>query len=205
MYANGNPTGASPAFRVGSPAVPPNGTSYAAQGWANPSSSSSSLLQQQLAQQAAMQRASQSPAPQQPSLYAQNPQQHSLAAPSPTTNGVQQLPRVSPELASLLTGITPERFATYTPQQQAAVKAYYQAQGQQKAAQQTALGLGYPGAAPPNGAQARPPQQQPFMRALIDFHQRKGTPLTVIPVIEGLQVDLTKLFQRESSRMFVQN
>ena len=85
---------------------------------------------------------------------------------------------------------------------------------QAKMAQQSALGLGYPGS--PGGSQGaspinagakgfaqQPPQSAPspglaFMKALQEHLIRKGTPITGPLVIEQKQIDFWRLFQRQS-------
>lgn len=83
-----------------------------------------------------------------------------------------------------------------------------------KMAQQSALGLGYPGSpggsqtASPINAGAKPFPQPPtpafaFMKALQEHLALKGTPLTGPLVVDGKVVDFWKLYQRPSFAQIV--
>ena len=90
-------------------------------------------------------------------------------------------------------------------QQQQQANPHFQA----KMAQQSALGLGYPGspggsqAASPVSAKPFPQQQQQqqqqraaFMNSLLEHLARKGTPITAPVIVDTKQIDLFRLFSR---------
>ncbi|GAA5856351.1 hypothetical protein JCM8547_000882 [Rhodosporidiobolus lusitaniae] len=209
--------------------------------------STSALLQQQLAQQAAMNQQG-SPAPSSAPQYAsphqnqqhayqqlyqsrQQSQQPMNSAPSlpvpPTPSYSQPPPPTSTpsqplssstgrstmsvqEIQNALRGVqiqgmTPERFNTLQPHQQAALREYM---SRTKAAQQAQLGLGMPSSPASNASTpSRTPngsaggagagssvQNNAFLKTLSDFYAKKGQPFAGAPMLEGRPVDLAKMF-----------
>lgn len=184
---------------------------------------SSSLLQQQLAQQAAQHGMDYDPrSPSQANMnpnqyrqpqYSEN-NQNSQFAPAPIPQSSRpiayQPPRPTPELAAILNGLDSQKFAGLNPIQQEQVKAFMQSQnaGKAVAAQQSSLGLGYPSTAGTgSGSFSGQPQQPPipaamFFKSLHEHLNRRGSSLTGQPMIEGKPIDLHRMFQCTSSSLF---
>lgn len=114
--------------------------------------------------------------------------------------------------ALLAGGMTQEKFATLTPAQQAQLREMLMAKS--RAAAQAGLGNGFPSGPPSQGTPAPggqagspapiPPSQSgapgsapssaAFMRTLADFWNKRGTPFTGAPVVEGRPLDLGNLY-----------
>ncbi|KAK4699692.1 SWI/SNF chromatin-remodeling complex subunit SWI1, partial [Phenoliferia sp. Uapishka_3] len=198
----------------------------------------SELLQNQLAQQAAMQSQQRQLFQQQqggfsqpqPAHFPQPSQQfigqphHSHASQQSSSQSALPPPQGrNQNWAAIVAGLTQEKFNALPPNQQAALREMIT---RQKMAQQASLGHGYPGSpagsgggspgmsgspvAPPGGY-SRPPQstqQAPmgappqgqsqqntmFMKAISEFHQKKGTPFAGPPVVEGRVLDMSRLY-----------
>lgn len=224
----------------------------------------SQLAQQQAYLQARQQAGGMGGAPSTPaagqqygSMGFQGQQQQNGALPAypPQQSSAEASQQALRSMGIDIRGMTPERFSSLPPAQQAVLRQVFM---QQKQQQQHALGLGMPGSpagsAGPGGAgsptmngaspmgagagqtpggqggfgQVRPPSQGPapsapqsgqqpsqqqqqqqtpqgpqaanFVKTLTDFYAKRGQPFPGVPTIDGRQVDLSAVYQREQSR-----
>ncbi|KAL8283670.1 hypothetical protein RQP46_005465 [Phenoliferia psychrophenolica] len=113
------------------------------------------------------------------------------------------LPR-NQDWASIVSGLTPEKFNALPPNQQAALREFITRQKMQQ--QQAQLGHGYPsspagsgGGSPAAGGSPALPsgqsqQSAAFMKALSDFHVRKGLTFNGPALVEGRMLDMSRLY-----------